>query len=125
MTIHDLGEVANAAICATLCTALIFIPIIALRIRSNIQEAGLFRAAQARGAFADLNEEPTKSRIRIYASIGLAGGLGMLITFSILILRILDNDISRGYQLFAAPLIFGAISSVAGILLYREYRRRL
>jgi hypothetical protein len=120
MTFQDLVDLVTALVCAGFCTSVVFIPIIVFWVRSINRETRQFRAAQARGAFADINEQPTKSKIRIYAAIALIGLLGMGITFLILVIQLINNATKWSIPLLVVTFIFGAISSVAGMLINRE-----
>jgi hypothetical protein len=61
---------------------LLMIPVIYYGTRSRIQYVRRIREASARGAFADMKEPKSKSRIRHLAFVALVGAIGMVVSLS-------------------------------------------
>ncbi len=103
----------------------IFITLITFSVRSRLRYAERIRAAQARGAFADLNRPENESRFRRLAFMALVGILGMVLSIAILFLPWTGKTSMALGIITVVALIFGIIGSVAGLLMQREIDRRL
>ena len=78
-----------------------------------------------RGAFADLETPKNKFRFRLLAGIALIGLLGMLFSFGIFVLQIAGKLPDVYGITIAIAVVFGIMSSIAGLLMNREINRRL
>jgi hypothetical protein len=113
-----------AAVCIAVPTGIVGIAAI-LGTRSKLRYADRLRAAQARGAFADMNEPQNKSRFRRLAILALSGILGMILSLAILVLQ-LRRPIADYYGItLAVAILFVTIGFIAGLLMQREFDRRL
>ncbi len=103
---------------------LIMIPFVYYGTRSRIQYARRIREASASGAFADMNEPKSKSRFRRLAFLALVGALGMILSLILLVQPWIRISLSPDFFI-TALIVFGLISSAAGLLMRREIDRRL
>jgi hypothetical protein len=93
--------------------------------RSRLRYARRLREAQARGAFADLNTPENKSRFRRLAIFALIGMLGMILSLAILFLQ-LRSPFAHYYGItLGVAIVFGITGFIAGLLMQREFDRRL
>ena len=103
---------------------LLMIPVIYYGTRSRIHYVRRIREASARGAFADMKEPKSKSRIRHLAFVALVGAIGMVVSFIFLSQPQIRMSIPSDY-IITALIVFGVIASAAGFLMRREVDRRL
>ena len=89
-------------------------------------------AAQARGAFADLESPKNTFRFRFLAGFALFGVLGFTCSIGAFALQSLRYYLKPGTELsslywvtIGVGLIFGSICAVAVLLINREMNRRL
>jgi hypothetical protein len=93
--------------------------------RSRLRYARRLREAQSRGAFAELNTPKHKSRFRRLAIFALIGMLGMMLSLVILFLQ-LRTPFAHYYGItLGVTIFFGITGSIAGLLMQREFDRRL
>jgi hypothetical protein len=94
-----------------------------LSVRSRLRYAKRIQAAQARGAFDDMNAR--KPQYLWLGVIALVGVLGVVVTIGMLILQLLHVVVLPVELIFIAFGIFGSMGAIAGTLMQREIERRL
>ena len=124
ISIDFLTTVFFSGLCLLLLIG-VFVGMAILGTRAKLRSANRMLEAQARGAFDDLEAPENKSRFRRLAVMALMGMLGMIVSLIILVLQ-LTGKLAGLYGItIAAAVIFGATSSIAGLLMNREIDRRL
>ena len=103
----------------------ILVVVAILGTRSRLRYADRIRAAQARGAFADMNAPPNRSRFRRLALLALSGVVGMILSLVILVVQLRSSYASYYGITLGVAFLFGAMGSTAGLLMQREIDRRL
>ena len=93
--------------------------------RSRLRYAARIRAAQARGAFADMNTPEYKSRFRHLAVFALVGLLGTVLSIVILAIQLRTKFADFAGITIVVAVLFGVVAAVAGSLMQREINRRL
>ena len=93
--------------------------------RSRLRYANRIRAAQARGAFSNMNTPQIRSRFRRLAIFALTGVLGMIFSLVILVVQ-LKSQFADYYGItLGVALLFAVMGCTAGLLIQREIDRRL
>ena len=121
-------ETILGLVLTTICIAIpIGIIVIAavLGTRAKLKYADRIRAAQARGAFDDLNSLKYRLRFRRLAVCALIGMLGMILSIIILALQLRSKFADYYGITLVVALLFGVMASTAGLLMQREINRRL
>jgi len=112
--------VACVAIPGTILIVIAFVR----SVRSRMKYADRIRAAEARGAFTDMNSL-NKTRFRFWALFTLIGVLGMTLSLGVLVLQMVTHFSDRYWVTIAIGSIFGMIGMMAGLLMQREFNRLL
>lgn len=111
-------------VCLPIYVAIVAI-IITFNMRSRIKEAKRIKDALARGAFDDMNSPKQKARGRWLPLTALVGLLGAIASLGMLFLQLANIVVLPIEVILIAFGIFGSLSVIAGILMYREIDRRL
>ena len=101
----------------------IVVMLMTISMRSRLKYAKRIQAAQARGAFEDMNTR--KPRYLWLAVIALVGVLGAAVTIGMLFLELLQVIVFPVEIIIIAFGIFGFMGIIAGTLMQREIDRRL
>jgi hypothetical protein len=104
---------------------LIMVPVIYYGTRSKLQYARQIFDAQAKGTFSDLNTPKVKSHIRRLAAFALIGVSGMILSFVVFVILLVNGSNAYFGVVISVAILFGVIGATAGLLMQREINRRL